>query len=422
MIAGNSPIPMNLRQLTLPAILLLAACGSSPDPLEPPVPPGGVLEIRVEQSGLLLNRELSVVVNGGPPVRVPNIHQEEGGWLKLYVPVGTYDVELTGVAANCTVDDGSRVTAKVGRQDPTGIDYRVRCAGGSVLGGRAAAYIVPGDWSNSQLWLLSPDGSRRSAGLDADDYAWSSDGARIVSQLFPRVTVASISNPAVVETVPLSGGVYAMAWAPDRNAIALQRRAVQCVVRVVEGPGWESHREYPCGDDPLYGRLAWAPDGRQLAVGAGASRPTVRLITLSNGDVREVATLPEKGPLQGLDWSPDGTKLVITAVDEQRVLVVVLLDLATGAARELARFLTDSNEPWGSTLQWSPDGQSVLVGPVLESAGGAGHPAVVMPIASPSTWRPLMTAPSSGAGRVALPRGGAGASSREPQSGVLGRP
>jgi WD40 repeat protein len=145
-------------------------------------------------------------------------------------------------------------------------------------------------------------------------------------------------------TVPLSGAVRALAYAPDGRALAagLASGAVALldpeearVLRLLRGP-----------TAAIYG-LAFSPDGATLAAVTGAGQ--LHLWDVAAGTERVLAG-PE-GPMRDVAFSPDG-KQVATAGSDGRVR---LWEVASGAPASVLEGHTE----WVTGVRFSPDGSLV---------------------------------------------------------------
>lgn len=399
--------PRRPVSLLLTLTLAAAACGESDLGVEPSTKGGGVLQVQALQSGLLLSRSLSVALNGGAPEPMIESLGAQGGWRTFFVPVGTHEVELSGLEPNCAVSGGTRVTVKVDRQDPVRVVFDITCSAGEILGGREAAFITPGEWENSQLWFVGEDGAPRKANLDVEDYAWAPAGDRLVVQSWGKVSVVQRTGGVVVDNLFPEGPVVAVDWSPARDAIAALE--APCRVHVAEGPGWATRREFSCGSQGPTD-LTWSPRGDRLAYGVARSGPGVQvsILSTSDGTVTQLPVFQSYQDLAGVAWSPDAARLAV-ALTKAQELVVLVYDLASGAVSQL--WSVEGGTTWAGTLQWLNDGSGLLVGPVVASRFVNGTSTLspcevvaVVPIAAPGTWRPLLPC-GQGVLRFSVPRG-----------------
>ena len=101
------------------------------------------------------------------------------------------------------------------------------------------------------------------------------------------------------------------------------------------------------------GHPAWSPDGRQIAfVGASGQSASLYVVPANGGAVTKLVDLPSWS--YGLDWSPDGRTLAYSDAAPGEAPAIVLLDIATKAARPIAR-----GESTGGDAKpvFSPDGK-----------------------------------------------------------------
>jgi hypothetical protein len=117
------------------------------------------------------------------------------------------------------------------------------------------------------------------------------------------------------------------------------------------------------GADPSF---SWRSDGARLAVAVNlqAAPTLLEMVDRSGQEVRRYH-LPAQNPERGgrayhrlVSWSPDGRRLLLLRRDDYYTSAVVVLDVATGRLRTLARINEPHDEP---TLSWSPDGRFVAM-------------------------------------------------------------
>ena len=209
-------------------------------------------------------------------------------------------------------------------------------------------------------------------------------------------------QPFVADPSQLASGMPT--WSPDGQSLAyLDLRSLRLIVRRVTG---ELHKEFPTGlSYPGQGRIRWMPDGgavllggrdnvgrsgiHRLDLGDGTVRPVViigphapqlfvvsadgtlyyrqRLNTqdiimardLSRDQTKELVRLQGEG--QDISVSPDGGWLALLQADKSPEFHIVLVPTSGGQPQELYGLPADATLGNRATLEWTPDGQSLLV-------------------------------------------------------------
>lgn len=224
------------------------------------------------------------------------------------LPVGDHTVQLSGVAANCTVggENPRAVTVTNGGAAP--VAFQVSCFATGV----GTLLFASDRTGTSQLYSMREDGSKivdLTPSIDGFDGDWSPDGARIVftttrdEGLSIFVMNADGSNPV---SLGVSGG----------------------------GP-------------------RWSPDGRKILWSDG----TIRVMNADGSQV--VALTAGRSP----HWSPDGTRITFDRIDRSGCIVDFCpADIYVMAADgSQIRKLTNSSNPSDQSTgaAWSPDGTRI---------------------------------------------------------------
>ena len=192
------------------------------------------------------------------------------------------------------------------------------------------------------------------------------------------------------------------AWSPDGKSVAVvaaNRKAGLATLVVVE----DGKARVAASFDGLLATPRWSPDGKTLAVLAtehphkesGATMPGAARVgdIDSPPDERRIAVLPAAGgPVRLVspgdrfvyeyDWTPDGKGFVASDAkgdgdNNWWIARLEAIDLATGAAREIAAPTTQINAP-----RMSPDGKTVaFIGGLMSDFGPVGGDLYTVPFA-----------------------------------------
>jgi Tol biopolymer transport system component len=342
-----TPRPIQAKRV-LPLLLPLtmAACDSSPA-----APTGGVMAIAVHTGGSSLDAD-GYVVRVGSRERIP---VQISGAEEVSVEAGDYLVEVTEVAANCSVLGTNPRIMAVADGGTAWTDFDVECG------------YVPRDLvfvsdrgGDEDIYALGTDGSYpvRLTTDPADDSrpTWSPGGERIA---FMRDGALFVMDAGGADPRALQGGndqpsVREFEWSPDGTRLAYTKAG--------DG-GWFGEEGSTTvwitdvdGGDPVelaegYG-ATWSPDGTRLAFTSQAPGPGYEDLHVINADGSNLVALTDYDAADPA-WSPDGTRILFTArarrgVDEHLEVV----DVSGSGLVSMADYRV-------MDAAWSPDGTRI---------------------------------------------------------------
>ena len=184
----------------------------------------------------------------------------------------------------------------------------------------------------------SPDGNRLAIGtLNGQVQSWDANtGRHVINYQFDDSQISG------------GGSVYALVWLPDGNTIVFgDNSTIVGVVNALSGAAVMSYAGHTAGVITV----ANSPDGQYIA-SAGYDQ-TVQVWELATG--REITRyLGHSGGIGSVAWSPDGQMIASAGFD----LTVQIWEAATG--RTLSVYRGHKDEVY--TVAWSPDGLRIASG------------------------------------------------------------
>jgi Tol biopolymer transport system component len=247
--------------------------------------------------------------------------------------------------------------------------------------------------------VMNADGSHRrvlAAGLALStgflpSPVWSHDSTRVAfaytgSPDGESTDVYTFDGTRVAEF----GGVDTPAWSPDDRRLAFRRPTVGVFVADATG-GAIAKVSQMGGSGFAFALPSWSPDGRLIAYYGGTDGGhEIQILAVDGRSDHTVPPLPaaeEYWPV----WSPDGRTLAFERViDAYNNVNLSLVDADGSNRRDLV------SQPLAAMpLQWSPDGQSLVIqGP--DQANAANYDDVFVPVAPGGAIRSINGPTGSG--------------------------
>lgn len=270
----------------------------------------------------------------------------------------SHDIELQGVAGNCTVESDNPQMVDVIAGDTTSVSFDVTCQ--TVLNNRIVFASDRGFGEDFDLHSMDPDGSNidqitNSSGIEEFFPDVSPDGTKIayvdgVEGGNIWVVNADGTNPVQLTT---SGVEFFPVWSPDGNQIMYTSSADgdgDIYVMNADGTAQTNITDNTDGD---FGG-SWLPDGTQITF--ASDRDGDPEIFVSNADGTSLQKLTDNtdrdtNPV----WSPDGSKIGFYT---DRSGSTQLFSMDTDGGNQ--QLIADVSSIDIYTLSWSPEGSQIV--------------------------------------------------------------
>jgi len=180
------------------------------------------------------------------------------------------------------------------------------------------------------------------------------------------VTAAYVSSgrntSVTLDVLDLGGGssievlsaarIHALSWSPDGRTLAVSAILDDSTSGTFLVPrlGGTPRRVSPA----VALGIAWSPAGEQMAL---YDPGRVLLVRIATGDIQTLALPDSLPPLRSLEWSPDGKSVLASSISDQ-ASSLWLIDLARQAVRLLAQESLEQGTVLGSPC-WAPNNEMV---------------------------------------------------------------
>jgi Tol biopolymer transport system component len=293
------------------------------------------------------------------------------------ITAGTHSVQLSGVAANCTVGGDNPITVTVTTGQPATAAFSITCTATA----QARITFVRHDGTVGDVFTVNPDGSGRTKLTDgrtgfADTPQWSPDRSKIVFEGGPtrgdiwviNADGTGLRNLTNTPNTPTSIGPghedeAGPKWSPDGSRILFTRTTLQPPdgdVTVIDLYTMSANGGVPVqltttGTELTNGGYDWSPDGSRIAFESVRGGSQGIYVVSANGGA--ATRLSVAGDFGAPNWSPDGSRIVFLsepAAPEPRQVWTMNADGSAQAPR------TSQSGDNKESPSWSPDGSRIV--------------------------------------------------------------
>jgi WD40-like Beta Propeller Repeat len=299
---------------------------------------------------------------------------------RVSAPEGPHTLSLSGLSANCTLDDPEPRLVVVTGGQPATASFAVSCAAVERAGrGHEIAFSSDRGGTDSgsvAVYVMNDDGNgvRRlvdTLALQHASPAWSADGSSIAfvgttPNLAPAITIAT-ADGSNVRQLRMQQPLFSndpLSWAPDGSGILFPGMGDDFCPLLFQS-ATDGSGDHPvstpdlCSFAEFVDLASYSPDGDRIVIVTEHDSFTlgivngIAIIDLASGE--EVPRPCFLFQTPHVAWSPDGTRLAVTAQSE--VGFEVQLWIEDLAQRTCTQITTGVGSNGSAT--WSPDGTRI---------------------------------------------------------------
>lgn len=312
----------------------------------PTVPTGGTLEVAVRTMGQSIDSDGYGVSVDGTSVGAIDVN---GSVTLTELAAGDHVVELTDVAANCTVAGDNPRTLTVSEGGTASTTFQVDCA--LATGSLAVTTSTRGRETDTDGYALSVDGGAAVAvGVSETvviaDLPVGNHELELTGLAAPCAVVGDASRTVAIEfgaTTPITFDIVCQSALRDQIAFSTNRDGnSEIYVMNADGSGLVNLTHHPASDlepavSPDGTRILFVRDGEIHVMKANGSDPINLTKNSASGNRPR--------------WSPDGTKIAFTSGGTGGFNIFVMNADGSDPVN-----LTNAH---GTAASWSPDGERI---------------------------------------------------------------
>lgn len=284
---------------------------------------------------------------------------------------GTYQLTLSGVAENCTVDGENTLEVTILPEETTSKDVQVTCK--LVL--KDKIVFVSDRDEQADLYIMGPEGnnvSRLTNTPEEERYpAISPDGTQVVfwqqdpsaGSSYGSIWIINADGSGLIQLNDRELGSLFPIWSPNGESIAFSQGG-EIYTMNTDGSNRKQHTDNSGYDYAP----SWSPDGEKILFSSNrADNQDIFLLDISDS---ELINLTKNSFYNSYaSWSPDGNKIAFLSNESDPDDTYVPFDLylmdANGDNREKIAELAVSGFRSGdkpAIPSWSPDGKEIVLG------------------------------------------------------------
>jgi len=270
---------------------------------------------------------------------------------------GSHDVELSGMADNCSISGQNPRSVSITAGDTTSTTFDVSCQD---VANNQIVFSTNRD-GDYEMFLMDADGSHAQKLTDntAQDYygSISHDGTKIAFSSNRSggnldLYVMNVDGTDVHQLTNTSGTSYSVSWSPDDTKLVFaddQSGKYELYTINADGTG----KKQLTNNSNVEANPSWSPDGSTIAF--ASDRDGDNEIYTMSPDGTNVSKITDNSDNDaGPRWSPDGTKLAFTSNRSGNFEIYTMNADGTGLRR------ITNNSADGSFPAWSSDGSQLV--------------------------------------------------------------
>lgn len=314
----------------------------------------GALEVQVETSG-------DDKDENGYILEIDNEEKESEANDTVYfnyLEVGSYDLELTGIAENCSINGDNPKSFDIAAGDTTMVEMNVHCTAsdGDLLKDKIVFVSDQVDY-REEIFSVNPDGSdftQLTHNSEKDKWipSVSPDGSKIAFVSGEEIFIMN-ADGSDITAFPYEGSHPS--WSPDGNRLTfsseMDHRSGSIYTSKLDG---SDLNRLTTGTDKFDSDPDWAPKGNKIAFRRSETEG-VNIYTIKPDGTGLTQQTEDEGKNEDPAWSPDGSRIAFVS-DRDGYYAELYIMNADGSNP----VRMTSNSEIDKYPSWSPDGSEIV--------------------------------------------------------------